>query len=264
MRVFVLAFALLLIPTALFAAAGDFEPLVSLPGVGYEDGEGSLSDYINAIFNIIITFAAMIAVLRVIMGGFQYMTTEAVTTKGEARLTIQNAIFGLILLGGSWLILNTINPQILDLSALNFQSLAPSQVEQDAAIESEAERRARADRLHEFIEGRGDIYERSLHSDSELNEFEGTILEMTEISEREEHELRRACRSSGKQYFDWRQRDCRITEEGTGDFIETRRNVRRCVSGVDGEANLRDNRVARWVPGTERDYAFCGTRLNQG
>lgn len=145
MRAFALVFILLLIPTALFAATGDFEPLVDLPGVGYEDGEGSLSDYINAIFNIVIAFAAMIAVLRVIMGGFQYMTTEAVTTKGEARSTIQNAIFGLILLGGSWLILNTINPQILNLSALNFSTLQP-----EGAAEEQLRERART--LQELVE----------------------------------------------------------------------------------------------------------------
>ncbi|XKT74622.1 MAG: pilin [Patescibacteria group bacterium UBA2163] len=261
MRAFALASLLLLIPTALFAAAGDFEPLVTLPGVGYEGGEGSLSDYVNAVFNIIITFAAMLAVLRVIMGGFQYMTTEAVTAKGEARLTIQNAVLGLILLGGSWLILNTINPQILNLSALNFQSLASSQAEEDAAVETEAERRARADRLHDFVEGKGDIYERSLYSDSEFNEFEGTILEMTEISDREKQELRRVCRSSGKRYFTWQQRDCRITSESDGSVIDTIRNVRRGTCfGADGRNNLFDGRVVEWVSGTEREYAFCGTR----
>jgi len=112
---------LLLLPVGVFAAEGDFVSLVSIPNVNYNSD--SLVEYINSIFTLVISLAAMLAVLRVITGGFQYMTSEALGAKSEARETIQGAVFGLILLVGSWLILYTVNPQILDLSGLKFQTL---------------------------------------------------------------------------------------------------------------------------------------------
>jgi len=58
-------------------------------------------------------FAAFIAL---IMAGFQYLTSvgSPVAIK-EAKDRIQSAVFGLVLLLGSWLILNTINPELTTL-----------------------------------------------------------------------------------------------------------------------------------------------------
>jgi len=125
-------------PPAAYGAEGDFVPLVAIPNVNY--ATRSLGVYVNSAFNLIISLVAMLAVLRVITGGFKYMTTEAIGAKGDARETIQGAVFGLILLLGSWLILNTVNPQILDLSALQFESL---QQEGDAKAFSDAQRAKR-------------------------------------------------------------------------------------------------------------------------
>jgi len=127
-------------PPAAYGAEGDFVPLVAIPNVNY--ATRSLGVYVNSAFNLIISLVAMLAVLRVITGGFKYMTTEAIGAKGDARETIQGAVFGLILLLGSWLILNTVNPQILDLSALQFESL---QQEGDAKAFSEKARKERAE-----------------------------------------------------------------------------------------------------------------------
>ncbi|MFQ5540815.1 MAG: hypothetical protein ACE5F4_01030, partial [Candidatus Paceibacteria bacterium] len=111
----VLIFAILaLLPLPLIAATGDFVPLSPIPNLG-TSGDITLEQYANAVFMLAISVGAILAVLRIITGGFKYMTTEAVTTKGDARLTIQNAVVGLLLLLSVWLVLSIINPQIADL-----------------------------------------------------------------------------------------------------------------------------------------------------
>jgi len=136
----------------------------------------------------------MLAVLRVITGGFKYMTTEAIGAKGDARETIQGAVFGLILLLGSWLILNTVNPQILDLSALQFESL---QQEGDAKAFSEKARKERAEaeeRAREFAEGTGIVriggqgYVGSVNDDPDS------------LGRLEEDTFKSACRANGREW----------------------------------------------------------------
>ncbi|MEK7613331.1 MAG: pilin [Patescibacteria group bacterium] len=119
------SFIFLFIPLSLSAAgSGDFVPLVSLPTLD-TGSTVTIAQYVNSVFVLVIILAAMLAVLRIVTGGFKYMIEESISAKGEARLVIQGAVIGLLLLLGSWIILTTINPQIVDLSALRF-NLTPS------------------------------------------------------------------------------------------------------------------------------------------
>ena len=77
------------------------------------DGDFTLGKYINIIVNIVIGVAGLLAVVMIIFGGVQYMTTDAIAGKSEAKGTITNAIIGLLIALGSFVILNTINPQLL-------------------------------------------------------------------------------------------------------------------------------------------------------
>jgi len=127
MRAVIFALASFFAPLVLLAASGDFYTLVSIPNINIDASSGTtLPKYINAVFTLVISVAAMLAVLRIVTGGFKYMTSEAAGSKGDAKEIIQGAVFGLILLLGSWLILNTVNPQILNLSALRFERLQTS------------------------------------------------------------------------------------------------------------------------------------------
>jgi len=124
----VLAFSVLMIPAALaFAdtATGQkfqFQPIVSvpLPTGGSVDANTSLSCYINAVFKLAISISVVLAVIMIVIDGFKYMTSEAVGNKKDALAGIRAALFGLVLLLGSWLILNIINPQITQLSVTSF------------------------------------------------------------------------------------------------------------------------------------------------
>lgn len=73
-----------------------------------------LPDYLNMIYKILIGLAGVLAVIMIFYGGVQYMTTDAMGKKQQGRETIKNAILGLLLALGSYVILNTINPKLLN------------------------------------------------------------------------------------------------------------------------------------------------------
>jgi hypothetical protein len=70
-----------------------------------------------------IALAVLAAVVMCIVGGFEYMLTESVTTKLNAKATIENAILGLAGALGSWLILYTINPNLVNVSIVTVPKL---------------------------------------------------------------------------------------------------------------------------------------------
>lgn len=72
----------------------------------------TLGKYINILVQIAIGIAGILAVIMIIVGGVQYMTTDALTGKSNARSTITSAILGLLIALGSFIILNTINPTL--------------------------------------------------------------------------------------------------------------------------------------------------------
>ncbi len=76
-------------------------------------GKTALGKYLNIMITLIIGIAAVLAMVMIVMGGIQYMTTELISSKEEGKKRITNAIFGLLLALGSYLLLNTINPDLL-------------------------------------------------------------------------------------------------------------------------------------------------------
>jgi|GEM_PF-2177744 len=76
-------------------------------------GDNALGKYLNIIIRLAIGIAGVLAVIMIVMGGIQYMTTELVHSKGQAKERITNAILGLLVALGAWLILNTINPALV-------------------------------------------------------------------------------------------------------------------------------------------------------
>ena len=77
---------------------------------------------LNQIFYVGLVVAVALAVLMIVRGGIQYMTTDSVDGKGGAKLRIQAAVGGLVLAFASILILNTINPS-LTRTDLEFQDI---------------------------------------------------------------------------------------------------------------------------------------------
>lgn len=100
----------LIIPSGFALAQTGFTPLVKIPGV--TDNEGGISGYLNAIYRLSISVAALLAVLILIKAGVKYMFSDIVTYKSDAKNDIRGAILGLLLIISAVLILSTINEDL--------------------------------------------------------------------------------------------------------------------------------------------------------
>lgn len=89
-----------------------YTPLEPLPGVD-QSGTVDFAAFLRGFFTLLLSVGGVIAVGALVLGGITYMTSEVVGKKDEARKRIQKAVWGLLLLIASYLILNTINPQLL-------------------------------------------------------------------------------------------------------------------------------------------------------
>lgn len=86
---------------------------------------GGLAGYINGLFKFAIAIGAIVAVLRIAYAGYLYMgQSDMWSTKGKAKEIIGDVILGLLLLLSIYLILEQINPDILNLDAL--RSIKPA------------------------------------------------------------------------------------------------------------------------------------------
>jgi len=119
-------YSLFFIPYSMPTMATEYKLLQKLPLSGSTDIQKvpNASVYIKGLFNLTIAIAGVLAVIKIIFGGIQYMSTDAFGAKNEAKNTIQNAIWGLALALSAWLILYTINPNLIK---LNFDFPPPVQ-----------------------------------------------------------------------------------------------------------------------------------------
>jgi hypothetical protein len=101
-----------------YATPTEYKLLQPLPldGPGSIEEETTTLDFLPRFIKLIIGLATALAVVMVIYGGFQYILTAAPGGKSSARETIENAIWGLLLAIGAWLILYTVNPKLVELN----------------------------------------------------------------------------------------------------------------------------------------------------
>ena len=109
-KIYIIIF--LILPYFTFAG-NEHTPLVPIPGV---EGDVTLTGIIQALFTILISLAALLAVLKLIIAGAKYMMSDVVTNKQSAISDIKGAIFGLILVLSTIVILNVINTNIANTS----------------------------------------------------------------------------------------------------------------------------------------------------
>ena len=86
-----------------------------------------LSEYIGAVYKFLLGAAVTIAIVMIMIGGFQYVLGSGGfgdVKKGKER--IKNAITGLILLMGVSLILSTVNPNLVLFKPLLIEYIKPS------------------------------------------------------------------------------------------------------------------------------------------
>jgi len=105
---------LLGIASSAFALENDW-PLS--PGSKIElTNETTLAEMVKYFYEWGVTIGGLVAFLALVMAGFQYMTSAGDPSKmKEATERIKSAILGLVLLLGSYLVLNLINPELTTL-----------------------------------------------------------------------------------------------------------------------------------------------------
>jgi hypothetical protein len=93
-----------------------YTPLEPIPGVTDNNltSPQGFASLVNAIFKIMITTGALLAVLMLTIGGVQYMTSSSIGNKTAGLDRAKAAVYGMLLLAGIYIILNTINPHLLN------------------------------------------------------------------------------------------------------------------------------------------------------
>lgn len=120
LQIFSIAILLTAPPTAL---AGDakFTPQVPIPGINYdslmsEKSTKPIGEYVKAIYKYLIGIVGIIAVVVMMFGGLRWITAAG-SAEGisEAKAWIGASLTGLVLVLGSYMILKTVNPDLVNL-----------------------------------------------------------------------------------------------------------------------------------------------------
>lgn len=104
----ILTLGLVLSPVFAFA---QYNPLVSIPGI---TGSAGVTGYLGGLYSFLISVVGIVAMGAIVIGGARYLTSAGNPSAVEdAKHTIYQAIYGLLLALTSWVIVKEINPDIL-------------------------------------------------------------------------------------------------------------------------------------------------------
>jgi hypothetical protein len=88
------------------APIADFVPQSGVP-------TNNLNKYLNDMFRLGIAIAIALAVIMIIVGGIQYMSTDAIGKMNEGKKSIQAALTGLLVALAAYMIIKTLDPNML-------------------------------------------------------------------------------------------------------------------------------------------------------
>lgn len=93
-----------------------------------------LGNYIAVLFRYAIGLAGTAAVIMIVYGGFLYLLGSAVDDIGKGKQVIQDALLGLLLVLGSYMILATVNPNTLSLKVPDIRPIEPIALPADPQV----------------------------------------------------------------------------------------------------------------------------------
>ncbi len=115
----------LILLSPLFTNAAEYNPLVVIPNITNPNLD--FNGYINSLYILAISIAGLLAVIKVLIAGVKWMTSDIITSKSEAKKEIQGALLGLTVVLAAVLILDVINPDITNVNlSLDQQTYEPS------------------------------------------------------------------------------------------------------------------------------------------
>jgi len=82
-----------------------------------------LSQYIAAVFTYLVGISSIAAAIMIVYGGFRYIVGSSITSVKRGKEIITDAVIGLIILLCSYLILYTVNPDLLALNPLRIRPI---------------------------------------------------------------------------------------------------------------------------------------------
>ena len=126
-RVWLSGYEILYVPQSeIYHKVGGSTSKVGAPFIQYHSFKNKISTYqtnfeIKTLLclipiHLILCFAAAMAFFMITLGGIWYATSDAISGKSQGKEWVTNAIWGLLLVIGAYVILNTINPKILTFS----------------------------------------------------------------------------------------------------------------------------------------------------
>ncbi|GAG82067.1 unnamed protein product, partial [marine sediment metagenome] len=111
-----------------FAFAQEVE-YPEIPGVPTPSIKGGIPNYVKYIFNFAIAFTGLLALLILIWSGTQYLTsTGKPDVLKSAKDRIKSALLGVLILLLSYLILITINPQLIIFQIPGLKEIPPEEL----------------------------------------------------------------------------------------------------------------------------------------
>jgi hypothetical protein len=117
-KIFIFGIIIIALLAVHFVSA-EYELEVKYPEIKGLKAEGTLTGYIRYLYTFGLAIISIAALGALVYGGLMYMTAETITTTEEAKRWIWGAVTGLLLGFGAYLILNTINPDLVSLKPPN-------------------------------------------------------------------------------------------------------------------------------------------------
>ncbi len=105
-----------------------YEIEIFLPGMPTGETEVTLTEYIRYIYLFGLGLIGVAALGVLVYGGFTYMLSDTITSKDDAKKYIWGAISGLVLGLSAYLILNTINPDLVSLKGLTLPEIGTPEI----------------------------------------------------------------------------------------------------------------------------------------
>ncbi len=89
--------------------------MVPLPAIPGEQTPQTIAELVRYIYMLSAGVVALAACVMLLYAGFKYFSSAGNPSRAaDARDQIQHALLGLMIVAGSYLILNTINPKLVD------------------------------------------------------------------------------------------------------------------------------------------------------
>ncbi|MDH4330432.1 MAG: pilin [Candidatus Moranbacteria bacterium] len=97
------------------AQTGEYTPMEPIPGTSIEE-QKTFPNYVKALYGFIIWTSGISAMFMITIGGFLYATAAGNSSRVEkAKGIIGDALLGLVAILTAWLILNVINPDLVNI-----------------------------------------------------------------------------------------------------------------------------------------------------